>query len=191
MTSSAQNDSGLFETNLRDERYLPFEGAGVISTWRLELPTAFRPFDYDTISDVVLHIRYTARDGGAVLKQKCAAELEESFKGIEQLSNEAGLVRLFSMRHEFPTEWSLLTSGTNQNPAVARSQSFAITKNRFPFLFAGKQIKISSIDLYALLKPDADPLEFPAMTVTPPKGNTIMEDGVSKNGRLRGEADFG
>src|SRR5206468_47042 len=28
VTSSGQNDSGLFETNLRDERYLPFEGAG-------------------------------------------------------------------------------------------------------------------------------------------------------------------
>jgi len=31
VTSSGQNDSGLFETNLRDERYLSFEGSGVIS----------------------------------------------------------------------------------------------------------------------------------------------------------------
>ena len=38
VTSSAQNDSGLFETNLRDERYLPFEDSGVISEWQLELP---------------------------------------------------------------------------------------------------------------------------------------------------------
>ncbi len=29
VTSSAQSDSGLFETNLRDERYLPFEGTGI------------------------------------------------------------------------------------------------------------------------------------------------------------------
>src|SRR5262249_35302399 len=28
-TSHAQNDSGLFELNFHDERYLPFEGAGV------------------------------------------------------------------------------------------------------------------------------------------------------------------
>ena len=33
VTSSAQSDSGLFETNLRDERYLPFENAGAISEW--------------------------------------------------------------------------------------------------------------------------------------------------------------
>ena len=29
-TSSGQNDAGLFELNFRDERYLPFEGAGAI-----------------------------------------------------------------------------------------------------------------------------------------------------------------
>ena len=52
-TSSGRNDSGLFEPNLRDERYLPFEGAGALSEWRIELPAGFRQFDYDTISDVV------------------------------------------------------------------------------------------------------------------------------------------
>ena len=35
--SNAQNDSGIFELNFRDERYLPFEGAGAISEWSLEL----------------------------------------------------------------------------------------------------------------------------------------------------------
>lgn len=37
VTSGARNDSGLFETNLRDERFLPFEGAGAIGTWTLTL----------------------------------------------------------------------------------------------------------------------------------------------------------
>ena len=63
VSSTAQNDSGMFETNLRDERFLPFEGAGAESTWKLDLPKDYRAFDYDTISDVILHIRYTARQG--------------------------------------------------------------------------------------------------------------------------------
>jgi hypothetical protein len=66
VTSGGSNDSGMFETNLRDERFLPFEGAGAISKWHLELPNQFRPFDYMTISDVILHVRYTARQGGDV-----------------------------------------------------------------------------------------------------------------------------
>jgi hypothetical protein len=77
VTSSAQNDSGLFELNLRDERYLPFEGAGAISEWRLELPKEFRQFDYDTISDVILHLRYTAREGGEMLKTEAMDALNE------------------------------------------------------------------------------------------------------------------
>lgn len=102
VTSSAQSDSGLFETSLRDERYLPFENHGVISQWRLELPA--NPdnnnnlpcqFDYDTIADVVLHIRYTARDKAV-----------EHFTSVYAGPQAAGFVRLFSVRHEFPTEWA-------------------------------------------------------------------------------------
>src|SRR5262249_56425493 len=37
-TSHGQNDSGLFELNFRDERYLPFEGGG-----RSRLGVAHRP----------------------------------------------------------------------------------------------------------------------------------------------------
>ena len=70
-TSSGQNDSGMFELNFRDERYLPFEGSGVISTWQLQLPgdpSKSEPvqFDYNTITDVILHLRYTAREGGGL-----------------------------------------------------------------------------------------------------------------------------
>lgn len=61
--SSAQNDSGVFELNFKDERYLPFEGAGAISKWRLELPT-IRQYDYRTISDAIIHLKYTASEGG-------------------------------------------------------------------------------------------------------------------------------
>jgi len=63
-TSTGQNDSGLFEVNLRDERWLPFEGQGAISRWNLTLDPRDNNFDFSTITDVVLHVRYTARGGG-------------------------------------------------------------------------------------------------------------------------------
>lgn len=102
VASSGQNDTGLFETNLRDERYLPFENSGVISEWQLELPAEVRQFDYDTISDVILHIRYTARQGGELLRKRAEAKLKT---GIEE-ATAAGSIRLFSVRHDFPTEWA-------------------------------------------------------------------------------------
>ena len=63
-TSHGQNDSGLFDVNLRDERWLPFEGQGAISTWTLTLDPRDNSFDVSTITDVVLHLRYTARSTG-------------------------------------------------------------------------------------------------------------------------------
>jgi hypothetical protein len=64
VTSNAQNDSGLFELNFNDERYIPFEGAGAISEWLIELDRDSNQFDFNTISDVILHVRYTSKEGG-------------------------------------------------------------------------------------------------------------------------------
>lgn len=71
VTSRAPMESGHSEKNVRDARHLAFEGAGAISEWRIELPKG-QQFDRSTISDVVLHIRYTAREGGSALKQLAA-----------------------------------------------------------------------------------------------------------------------
>src|SRR5438270_10703149 len=63
----------MFELNFRDERYLPFEGAGVISTWRIELPKDCNAFDFETISDVIITLNYTAREGGELLRAAARA----------------------------------------------------------------------------------------------------------------------
>lgn len=63
-TSTAQNDNGVFEVNFHDERYLPFEGFGVVSQWRLSMPPDCNAFDFETVTDVILNLKYTARSGG-------------------------------------------------------------------------------------------------------------------------------
>ena len=47
----------IFDVDLRDERWLPFEGKGAASTWALELRAEDNAFDLATITDVVLHVR--------------------------------------------------------------------------------------------------------------------------------------
>jgi hypothetical protein len=120
VTSSSQNDAGMFETNLRDERYLPFEGAGVISKWTLALLGKPRPFDYDTIADVILTVRYTARAGAPAATVSGEAEAWLKAHGV----------RLFSMRHEFPSEWARF----RQAPAgQTATLSFELNDDHFPF----------------------------------------------------------
>src|SRR6202020_1385041 len=74
------------ELRFEDERYLPFETAGAISSWRLTLNNVFRQFDYSTITDVVLHVRYTARDGGAPLREAARGASTEATLSKLQLA---------------------------------------------------------------------------------------------------------
>jgi len=104
-TSNAQNDSGVFELNFSAERYMPFEGAGAISKWRLQLPSDFRQFNYDTITDVILHMRYTSLDGGDALKLPALDALAAYIKSVEELSQREGLFTLVDLQHDFPNEW--------------------------------------------------------------------------------------
>ena len=125
VTSTAQNDSGLFETNLRDERYLPFEGAGAISKWKMELPNDIPQFDFETISDVVLHIRYTCREAGH-LRQAASDHVKEDILQVP----DGGLLQLFNINHEFANEWQLFRSAANNND---RKLTLALDKNNFPY----------------------------------------------------------
>lgn len=144
VTSTAQNDSGLFETNLRDERYLPFENSGAISEWRLELPADIRQFDYNTISDVILQMRYTAREGGAPLRKGAV----DNFKTLVNSAQAPGSVRLFSVRHEFPSEWAKF-----QNLPTVLNQHFELTLNlrdeHYPYWSQGRLNSVVRVELLA------------------------------------------
>ena len=142
VTSTGQNDSGMFEVNLHDERYLPFEGRGVVSQWRLELPPETNAFDFTTIADVILQVRYTSRDGGDVLKQKAG-------QAVVAVSPRTG-VRLFSARHEFPSDWYAFLTPPAANDG--QSLSLNLSLDRFPFLAAHTAIKVGQLDFYLKVK---------------------------------------
>ncbi len=120
--SNAQNDSGVFELNFRDDRYQPFEGCGAISMWRLELPKEVRQFDYNTISDVVLHVKYTAREGGGGLRSLAEAALTEKLQEIKQSLGQTGLHIALNMKHDLPNEWNLLKTNGEVDLSIAKSR---------------------------------------------------------------------
>jgi hypothetical protein len=97
VTSQGQMDSGLFELVFRDDRFLPFEGAGAHSSspaqFTFDLSKGNR-FAYDTIDDLVMEVRYTARAGKLRARQTTAS-----------------YSRLVRIRDEFPEAWQAFTSG--------------------------------------------------------------------------------
>lgn len=154
VTSHVQNDSGMFEVNLNDDRFLPFEGAGVISTWTLDLPKDLRQFDYDTISDVLLHIRYTARQGGTPLRDKAVDKLKTMISEATQ----SPLKRLFSLRYDFPNEWHRFSD------EVAGDLTITLHKDHFPYMVSTRTISIDTAETEAYEIADGNKLS----TITNP-----------------------
>ncbi|MDQ3682406.1 MAG: neuraminidase-like domain-containing protein [Bacteroidota bacterium] len=139
VTSNGQNDAGMFDVNLRDERYLAFEGHGAISEWKIEINKDFKNFDMDTMSDVILHIRYTARQGGKVLATKVKNELNNNFDQIIKTydPNRTGFYKLISMKTEFPTELHRLL----HSPAAPHKVDLNFGANNVPYWLSGKTLE--------------------------------------------------
>ena len=135
-TSHGQNDAGVFELNFQDERYLPFEGAGAVSEWRINLPKESNQFDFATISDVILHIRYTAKAGNSNLVNAATGNLTAVLptKGV----------KFFVLNHDFSTAWHRLF-----HPAMESDQvlTFSLKPEHLPFYARNKSNHISKVDL--------------------------------------------
>ncbi len=161
-TSHAQNDSGMFELNFRDERYLPFEGSGAISTWRIEMPQDTNAFDFETISDIVLNLNYTARDGGQSLRTAARTSLGLAPWSVAPAplpgTETPDLLRLFSLRHEFPSDWYRFLHPNET--ATGHTLTMVLALERFPFQFRGKKFQITQAELFLKFNDISDPTVY-------------------------------
>ncbi|ETS87119.1 hypothetical protein PFICI_00947 [Pestalotiopsis fici W106-1] len=110
--SSGTNDAGVFELDYTSTgKYMPFEGAGAISSWRLRLPSQMRRFDYESISDVLLHVQYTSLDGGELLKSAAESAVKSMIAGVESEGRTRGFFAMFDLRNDFVNAWHSFQTG--------------------------------------------------------------------------------
>jgi hypothetical protein len=194
--STAQNDSGMFEMAFQDSRYLPFEGAGVISSWLLELfndngedfGKSLRQFDYSTITDAILHVKYTAREDAGPFKTAAIQSLHDYL----ELDDTTPSFRFFDLRQEFPTQWYRFLNPAN--PANGNVFELEMSPILFRLLDSGKSLKINSISLLARCSDDGayQVAATPPLPLPPPAGsNTLSIAKVSQFGGLHfGQRDL-
>lgn len=153
-TSHARNDAGTFELNFRDERYLPFEGAGLTSSWRIDLPRENNFFDFNTISDVILHISYTAREGGSLLKAAAQASVAAQLPTLGR--------QLLDLKRDFASAWQRFQ---HPNPVEGdQVLTLALDNSFFPFYVRNKTIQVKAIQVLADM-PNNDDYD---LVLTPP-----------------------
>lgn len=159
-TSMGQNDAGLFELNFRDNRYLPFEFAGAVGRWRIELPPETNAFDFDSLSDVILHLNYTAREGGEELRRAAAEATRCRLPGDGQ--------RLLDVRRDLPEAWAGLSRRTTGRQGLALDLSPAM----FPLVPARRVTRVDWLRVF-VEAPGAAPGAALDLTFLPPQGSRL------------------
>ncbi|WP_299462925.1 hemopexin repeat-containing protein [uncultured Microscilla sp.] len=108
-------NNGMFELNFADERYLPFEGTGAVSSWRLELGGKHGDYNLNDLLDVTVKLRYTADQGG----ENFAAAVRGALKPYETAS-------FFDLAYNFPEQWNELMLGDG------KEMTLNISRDMFP-----------------------------------------------------------
>ena len=78
---------------------------------------------------MVLHLRYTAREGGLALRSAAV----EALRARIAAALAVGSIRLLSVRHEFPTEWARFTSSTPAGEPPTAPLTLTLREEHYPY----------------------------------------------------------
>ena len=138
-TSTGQNDSGMFELNFNDERYLPFEYMGAVSRWRIELPPENNYFPMHTLSDAMICMRHTSREGGGLLRRAANEAAHRHLPGDGWC--------FFDVRHEFPDAWQLFRDSAKSERSTSRLP-LRLDRKMFPFVPGAPEVLIGNMAIF-------------------------------------------
>jgi len=93
---------------------------------------------------VVIHLQYTARDGGSSFRKTVEEALQESLNEVLLSAHETGLFKAFNIQHDFPAEWQSLKQ-TN-------SASFTLSQLSLPVFVQGHNPSIDGTTWLAQVK---------------------------------------
>jgi hypothetical protein len=170
-TSSGRDSTGVFEPALEGPLYMPFEGAGAISTWRVNLPANFRQFDYESIGDVLLTIHYTAREGGSAQAQAALDSLDSISAAHTYVSQPGatGAAMMLRASVDFADAWYAFLR--EEHGDATRTFTMELDASRFPYAFA-KRANLEITALRLVLATDA-PAAMNASVSVPSGGGPV------------------
>ncbi|MBD1584498.1 Tc toxin subunit A-related protein [Pseudoalteromonas sp. S16_S37] len=168
-------NNGLFELNFHDERYLPFEGTGAVSNWRLALNGHKGSYNPDDLVNVIIKARYTAEQGG----QRFANEVKGLLKPYHANT-------VFDMANHFPHAWLGLTQGGETEVQIQ------LTQDMFPNMSSSKIIGMLVRYQYAEQSQGAvlninDALQLDNVTYIQPSNLNIDKSGSQWTLSLKGD----
>lgn len=116
---SRGSDDGTIAGVSADDRYLPFEGTGAVSSWRLDLPLGANRIDFSAIADVVITLTYSALVGGGTFKDAVTGAIANKYAG--QVS--------MALQQRYPDAWARFLNPAGPTP---QAMTFAVGPDAVP-----------------------------------------------------------
>lgn len=171
-------NNGLFELRYDNEQYLPFEGTGAVSSWRLELSGTNGDYNIGDLQDVIVTLKYTAEQGGAVFAT--------AVKGMLKPYSRA---RYFNLARDFPDAWQAFVDGESAGLDVL------LTRDQFPQLHGSRlagvfpHFELAEPGNVSLVLNGSDALTLKAGKYLPTPGLTVGKYGSQWALRVKGDVE--
>jgi hypothetical protein len=173
-----ETNSGVFALNFDGDRFLPFEGTGAVSRWRLELGGPPGSYDMGSLTDATITLKYTALQGGDAF----AASVRGLLKPTDVL-------RAFSLSVDFADAWQAFLQGD------ATSINLPLRQSLFPNMVSGAIRAIFTRYEYAdqaqggasFVIDATQPVPLPDGKTVDTSGLTIRTSGTTLSLKLKGD----
>jgi hypothetical protein len=138
-TSTGRNDSGLFVLDFNDPRYVPFEYSGAVCRMRIELPRENNYWRRESLTDLMIRVAHTAREGGEPLRRAASLAAKTRLPGDGW--------RFLDVRHEFPDAWQLLVDRWSEDRDEGHLR-LRLHRGMFPYVPGGREIWIDEMAVF-------------------------------------------
>ncbi|HEX8110015.1 MAG TPA: hypothetical protein VF516_19935, partial [Kofleriaceae bacterium] len=172
-TSRPTADAGVFELRFDEDRYLPFEGAGAVSTWRIDLHQADNALDLGELDDLIVTLAYTARNGGAALEASARASRE---KGLARGGAKPPAQHTLSLKRDLAAQWKRLAEAT---PGQEVEIPLPLEPERFSGRYRGLDLRVERATFFARARGPV-PEDVLRLRLDPPKGSGAPAAGWTR-----------
>lgn len=121
LSKRARDDGAFLEYFGDGEKLQRFEGTGAVSRWQYQLPKATNQFDFSTIEDVKLTLRYSALNGGQVYQ----TEVKKALSGQKYAA-----ALMLNMQATYEDDWKAFIADTGQQDS--QTLAFTLSGDQFP-----------------------------------------------------------
>jgi hypothetical protein len=168
--------NGLFELKFDYDRYLPFEGTGAVSSWRLELSGKRGSYSLNDLNKVLIKLKYTALNGGSAFAG--------AVKGLLKPYTTAVYLNLAVM---FPNEWHAFRYNDTEdlNIRITRDMLPNLSGSKITGLVPHYEPPGSPVSL--ILNDDTDLTLKHGKKIDEPTGLMVRSTGAIWNFKAKGD----